>query len=303
MFEHLFAKAGLSIERLRTFVEIVEARGFTAAARGDPTRQSQFSRQLRELEEFFGVALVNRGRGKFTLTPAGKALHELVRTQFAALEELHQTCGNQPVEISLGAGESLLQWLVLPRLARVREKLPKVVWVLQNLQTDEIVARLVNGRIDMGIVRRDALPKSLRSVPLGKLEFALFVPKGAPAASSSSGMGKLLGRLPVAVLEGHSQLNEVLENLARRTGTALNVQLRCSSLTQVAEAVNKLGCAALLPTLAKQALPTPGAQIRLDSSIKSLSRLLVLAWNPRQTALRPALQRAIKELASLLELS
>ncbi|MSU21585.1 MAG: LysR family transcriptional regulator [Pedosphaera sp.] len=303
MFENLFSKAGLSLERLRTFAEIVEAQGFTAAARGDPTRQSQISRQLRELEEYFGVELVSRGRGRFALTPAGKALHELVRSQFNALEDLRKTCDDQPVEISLGAGESLLQWLVLPRLARVREKLPKVVWTLQNLQTEEIVARLADGRTDLGILRSEAVPKSLRSVPLGKLEFALFVPKGLLDESSPSDIGKLLGQLPLAVLEGHSQLNEVLQDSARKTGVGLNVQLCCSSLTQVAEAVQKLGFAALLPTLAKQALAPAEVETRAFSPPKEKNRLLVLGWNPRHAAIRPMLQLATKELASLLKLS
>ena len=245
---------------------------------------------------------MNRGRGKYALTAAGKALHELVRSQFAGLEELRMTCNSQPVEISLGAGESLLQWLVLPRLARVREKLPAVVWVLQNLQTEEIIAQLADGRTDLGIVRRDAVPKSLRSVPLGKLEFALFVPIGFLDASSALDRRNLIGRLPFAVLEGHSQLNEALAELARKAGAALNVQLRCSSLTQVAAAVETLGFAALLPTLAKPVLASAKVETRLAPSVKSMSRPLVLAWDPRHAAIRPTLQRASKELAPLLEI-
>ena len=303
MFENLFAKAGLSMERLRTFAELVEAQGFTAAARGDPTRQSQFSRQLREMEEFFGVELVIRGRGRFALTPAGKELHGLVRCHFASLEDLRQTCAGQPVEISLGAGESLLLWLVLPRMARVREKLPNVVWTLQNLQTDEIVARLTDGRTDLGIIRKDAVPRSLRSVSIGTMEFALFVPKGMVGESPSSDLGKLLSRFPLAALDGHSRLNETLEKLARKESLTPMVQLRCSSLPQVAEAVDKLGFAALLPTMAKQGFASAKIETRSLPELKKMSRLLVLAWNARQAAIRPALRQAIKELASLLRLN
>src|SRR5438876_8623230 len=60
MFENLSAQSGLSLERLKTFREIVAAGGITAAAGDDSNRQSQFSRQLKELERYFGVELLRR---------------------------------------------------------------------------------------------------------------------------------------------------------------------------------------------------------------------------------------------------
>src|SRR5580658_2567227 len=46
MFENLFAQSGLSLDRLKTFREIVSAGGISAAGGHDSNRQSQFSRQL-----------------------------------------------------------------------------------------------------------------------------------------------------------------------------------------------------------------------------------------------------------------
>lgn len=74
MHERLFAQAGLSLERLRTFCEVAAAGGIAVAADNNPNRQSQFSRQLRELERFFGVELIYRGRGHLRLTAAGSEL-------------------------------------------------------------------------------------------------------------------------------------------------------------------------------------------------------------------------------------
>src|SRR2546428_681911 len=99
MNTRLFAKAGLSLERLRTFVAIVSAKGISNAAPGDPTRQSQFSRQLKELEECFGAELLVRGRGRFGLTPAGRELFQIVQSHFAAMENLADRCANRSVEI------------------------------------------------------------------------------------------------------------------------------------------------------------------------------------------------------------
>lgn len=45
----VFERKGVSVERLKTLIAIDEAGGITAAAGGNAVRQSQFSRQLKEL--------------------------------------------------------------------------------------------------------------------------------------------------------------------------------------------------------------------------------------------------------------
>jgi len=47
-----------------------------------------------------------------------------------------------PVEVSIGAGESLIQWILLPRLLELRRALRNTTFVLQNLQTEEMLTRL-----------------------------------------------------------------------------------------------------------------------------------------------------------------
>ena len=65
-FEQLFDISGLSLDRLRSFLKVAEAGNLATAAQGDAVRQSQYSRQVKELEGFFGVAL--------TLMPAGRSV-------------------------------------------------------------------------------------------------------------------------------------------------------------------------------------------------------------------------------------
>jgi hypothetical protein len=95
MFDKLFTQSGLSLERLKTFREIVAAGGITAAAGDDSNRQSQYSRQLKELERYFGVELLKRGRGPIELTDAGQQLYEIVGHTLRALEEFRLTCAGQ----------------------------------------------------------------------------------------------------------------------------------------------------------------------------------------------------------------
>lgn len=60
MFQNLFSRSGFSMERLASFCAVADAGSIARVADKDPTRQSLISRQIRELETFFGVELVRR---------------------------------------------------------------------------------------------------------------------------------------------------------------------------------------------------------------------------------------------------
>ena len=64
MFNELLSEGGLSLDRLKNFCAVAEAGGIARVAGGDPAKQSLYSRQLRELEQFFGAELTRRARDK-----------------------------------------------------------------------------------------------------------------------------------------------------------------------------------------------------------------------------------------------
>ncbi|MEO8353288.1 MAG: LysR family transcriptional regulator [Chthoniobacteraceae bacterium] len=175
MFDRLFARRGLSIDRLRVLCEVAEAGSIARAAGDDPARQSQFSRQLKELEEFFEVELTRRQGKVLVVTDAGRELAQIARESIGRLHDFQSRASARPVTYSIGAGDSLLQWLVLPRLATLETK---VNFRLLNLRTAEITNRLHDSSLDFGLVRREALLPPLASAPLGKMEYALFCPRG-----------------------------------------------------------------------------------------------------------------------------
>jgi DNA-binding transcriptional LysR family regulator len=292
MFENLFANSGLSLERLKTFRDIVAAGGITAAAQEDSNRQSQFSRQLKELEKYFGVELLKRGRGPAHPTDAGQQLYEIVGHTLSALDEFRLTCLGQPIELTVGAGESLIQWLLLPRLSGLSAVHPRLTATFQNLKTDEILEQLVDGILDFGVVSRFKSHRALTSVALGKMEFRLFAPaKMLPANERLKLSPEILCQLPLAMLEGSASVRQALEQEARRVGAKLNVRLRFSSYPQLAQAVSSLQVAAIMPQLAESAFEGKTVRAVALPFLNPLSRQLCLVWNRRVAEVRPAIER------------
>ena len=92
MFAKLFAESGLSLDRLKTLLEVAVAGSLVKAAEGDPVRQSQYSRQIKELEDFFRIQLVER-QGKGTrLTPSGRELARISRFFMMGLSNFQRGC-------------------------------------------------------------------------------------------------------------------------------------------------------------------------------------------------------------------
>jgi hypothetical protein len=55
MYRDLFSKTGLSLDRLYALLLLRERGSLIRAAEGDPVKQSQMSRYLRDLSSFFGM--------------------------------------------------------------------------------------------------------------------------------------------------------------------------------------------------------------------------------------------------------
>src|SRR5438552_11425135 len=108
MVAQLLQEGGLSLDRLQSFCLVAQAGGVTKAAKGDPAKQSLFSRQVKELEEFFGTELIRRkGRG-IALTECGARLNTIARDCFAAFSDFKSDCKGRPVEVVIGTGETVI---------------------------------------------------------------------------------------------------------------------------------------------------------------------------------------------------
>lgn len=76
---------------LRTLIAIAEAGSFTAAAERLCVTQSAVSRRIRQLEEHYGVAMLDRGPDTVTLTAAGRLLVDKARQIFEIEQELEES--------------------------------------------------------------------------------------------------------------------------------------------------------------------------------------------------------------------
>ena len=83
---------------IETFVRVVEARSFSAAARMIGTSQPTVSKIVAELERRLGTRLLNRTTRHLSLTEAGATYYERCRSVMAEIEDAEH-------EVSAGSGQ------------------------------------------------------------------------------------------------------------------------------------------------------------------------------------------------------
>lgn len=117
-----------SIKALVTLEAAMRLRSFTAAGRELNVTQAAVSRQVRILEDLFGMPLFTRGHRRVEPTPAGASLG-LVLSQAldmveGGVEALRRSRSEQ--DVTIGATLAISYFWLLPKLSRFRDLNPDV---------------------------------------------------------------------------------------------------------------------------------------------------------------------------------
>ncbi len=139
-----------SLNSLKTFAAVAEARSLSAAGRDLNVTHAAVSQQVRSLESFLGLQLVVReGRG-VALTPEGEILFEGLSSGFGKILETVEALMNEdagrPLNITMTPSFAI-SWL-MPRISDFRHRHPDFELMLNP--TAEVV-ELKPGGVDLAI--------------------------------------------------------------------------------------------------------------------------------------------------------
>jgi len=295
-FDRLFAESGLSLERLRSFLAVAEAGNIAKAAGGDPTRQSQFSRQVKDLESYFGTPLTRRVGRRIEVTAEGLALARVIRRHFSDLDDFRESMSGRSVAVRIGSAASVLEWMVLPRLADCRGALGDVILELEQSRTAEVVRGVADGRLDFGIVHEGALPVGTKRWKLGRIGYGLFAPKGA--WKMGGGIEAVMAKHSFAELLPGGTFHRHFQAYLAEKGWNPHVVARVSSFLTLARMVRCEGLAAVLPLTA--IVEFDAASVKVEQLSWQQERALVLVANARSIERAGLHKGAAKELAKVL---
>jgi DNA-binding transcriptional LysR family regulator len=299
MFEKLLSEHGLSLDRLHTLCLVAEKKNVTHAAGGDPSRQSQFSRQIHELENYFGVELIRRkGRG-VTLTEHGKILTQQAKEFFQSIQDFKNICQDVSLDINIVASNSALQWLLLPNADKLTEIFPHINFTLMHRRTSDVVDNVLDLSCDFGVTRKATVPPQLNYEYLKTIDYSLFIPKKMYTKLKKPNARKILESIPV-VMGMSSEIKALLKEAFTEKDFKFKKILYCSSNTQAVQSLSTEKVAVILPDMANQHLHGMDV-VQIDLPNHKFRTQIGLIWNPRLFKLRPATRSIKDKLVEILK--
>jgi DNA-binding transcriptional LysR family regulator len=161
---------GLNFDQLRTLLEVIEQRSFSAAARRLNLTQPAVSLQIRELERRFGLRLVERLGKRAHATVPGRELVEAAQRIFrecnhaeAAMRRFREGWTGR---VHVGTTLTTMIYRLPPILRRVRLDHPGIDLVVTNAPTPNSVESIIQNRVDLGLVNLPVKKRQLRITPL-----------------------------------------------------------------------------------------------------------------------------------------
>lgn len=197
----------MELRQLRYFLAVAEELHFGRAARRLHMSQPPLSVQVARLEQEVGTALFDRSTRRVTLTPAGRHLQTRARHIVAELDtvrgEMRDFVDGLAGELTAGFVSSA-NYTVLPGVVQLfRASRPGVTLRLVPLTSGEQFDRLLDGTLDVGIVR-DEVPQTSHGSPPALITEVVFeerlvacLPVGHPLASRPEVTAEELSDVPM----------------------------------------------------------------------------------------------------------
>nr|WP_255783909.1 LysR substrate-binding domain-containing protein [Lysobacter chinensis] len=252
---------------LKYLVALAEHKHFGRAAAASFVSQPTLSTQIKKLEDELGVALVERAPRRIMLTPVGHEIAERARKVIAEVEQMAEIARRsrdpEAGSVRLGMFPTLGPYLLPHVLPQLRERFPRLELLLVEEKTDQVLARLRDGRLDAGLLALPIHDDQLHVEPLFDEPFLLAVPRQHPMATHDHlALEELDDQHLLLLEEGHCLRDQALD-VCRMAGADERDGFRATSLETLRQMVASGVGITLLPVLAVQPPVPPSPDIRL----------------------------------------
>jgi len=235
------------------------------------------------------------------MSKAGSRLAEISRLYFAALDDFRLEQNNKGTELRFGAGERIIQWIITPRIESIALEHPPLQVNFYNLCSDDILAKLQNHELDAGVIRsKTKPPRPLKSIRLGVLKYAVFVPDAGSSANRGPNI-KMLQNTAYADLTCPKRRELHGKAMMALTGSIITPRYTCTTFPSLAKLIGSGIASGLLPVIAEREF-TNKSVMRIDlSDYSPAHETLWLSWNPRMIELAPRREKAINVIGRIIK--
>lgn len=244
----------IKLEQYKVFYAVATSGSFSEAAKNLFITQSAVSQHIRSLENELGVMLFARGRKGAKLTSHGELLLQYAKRALEEIEMAENLFNKMKSldegSLRIGAGDTITRHFLLDKLERFHETYPAIKIEIVNRVTDETLAKLSTGKVDVAFVNlpiNSELYNQIQYIEVGQLH-DIFI-----AGSKYKHLdGKVLNMqeiasLPLAMLEPKSNTRKNTDEYFKRFGVRFYPEFELGSYDLLFDFANKnLGIACVI---------------------------------------------------------
>jgi LysR family hydrogen peroxide-inducible transcriptional activator len=199
-----------SVRQLQYFVALEELGHFGRAAQASFVSQSAFSTAIQELEATLGVQLVERTNRRVTINTVGREVAVQARLCLRELQDMGRLARERGTPLAgkliLGVIPTIGPFLLPQLLKKLRRSFPKLQLYLKEQRSEELLAGLQDGNIDLLLMALPYPMKNVESQVLFRDGFLLACRKGTKLVDPSRLKINRLNPVSLLVREGGNSL-------------------------------------------------------------------------------------------------
>jgi LysR family nitrogen assimilation transcriptional regulator len=233
----------MDLRQLEYFVQIATMRGFNRAAAQMYIAQSALSRQIQQLEDELGVALLVRHRRGVELTRAGEMLLKRVETLLPEFRKIRDTLRAEATipggELAIGLPPSLRGLISVPLHAELRSAHPSVfmtTWVATSMALRDLI---LTSAVDIAVVAALKQDIALEMAPLLRDDMMLVGAKDAALPTAAMVDIHAVADLPLILTSRPNSVRLLAEEAAARNSVALQVIMEVNDVPLLTDLVRE----------------------------------------------------------------
>ncbi|MBS0521065.1 MAG: LysR family transcriptional regulator, partial [Proteobacteria bacterium] len=253
-------RTAVTLRQLRAFLLTAENGSASTAARALGVTQPAVSQQLQELEKLLRVRLIERVGIRMLPTPAGRALVDPVRRALAAIDQIEPTVAafreRDAGLVRLGTGATACIHFLPEPLALTQAQLPNLQILVVTGNTDEIVAAVEDGSIDVGLVTGETsrANPSIHMEPVFEEELVAILPRPLEYQLPAVLRPQDLGRTPLILFDPAGRTRGIIDGWFKAEGIRPIPAMELGSIEAIKTLVGAGLGVSLIPGLAARTL-------------------------------------------------
>ena len=203
----------MTLRHMKILVEVYRRNSVTKAAQALHLSQPSVSLALRELEDYYGVALFERVGHRISPTECGREFYGYAVHVVSLMDELEKRMRNWDAigTVRIGATVTIGTYLLPALVRRYQAEFPALHVDVQVCPAGQVEQLVLDNRIDLGLIETQPEHEELAAVPFSRDELQAIVPPDSPLAGRGEVTIQELARFPFLMREPGSAGRNALD--------------------------------------------------------------------------------------------